>query len=498
MVCVEHGAGSAICALHVCTVFCLLLHAHVCITHAHRDDVTSATTPTIRDDTRSRSGQCCAKLTCLILFADVHKRGHVVRKGRVGMTCFCTRRLRRAQIVSDPLERESESTWGAELGTEYLEELPATTQSLPQRGAAHRPYLRKLFSKYGHEGTLTFEGFEHLLHNLGLGNIVIKDHELHDHLVEGDFRDFHSNHDHLESDGENMHGSDHDAVHYGESSHGHDSQGDHDSHVEHNHGDSHVDHDHSKHSRDSDRYEIIHNQHNHDDLGDEVHDNHDHSSEVGHGVSESHSEETGPGSGQKNEHADHDQHDHELHEHDHDHESDLTSDLGPDNQDRSESHVATASHTRTSSPSPVPQTTPTADSEDLPSSPEPPGSHFSSDGPHEGDHVKSRREREISSTGESDLRNSMQATLEESSPSASGAKSPQTDGSKSYSGRSSDGSHVISNDRSVFADLPTSDAESDSGKSVQDGRNPKRRTGSGREKVVKRSPPEDVQVSDEF
>ena len=47
MVCIEQKAGTAVCALHVCTVLCLLFHVHMQTCHAHRDEkhATSTSAP---------------------------------------------------------------------------------------------------------------------------------------------------------------------------------------------------------------------------------------------------------------------------------------------------------------------------------------------------------------------------------------------------------------------------------------------------------------------
>ena len=58
--------------------------------------------------------------------------------------------------------------------------------------------LHALFSKYGSNGTLTFEAFEHLLHNLGLRNIAL-DHGVDEHRdnYSSQFRVMHEkNHNH--------------------------------------------------------------------------------------------------------------------------------------------------------------------------------------------------------------------------------------------------------------------------------------------------------------
>ena len=57
-------------------------------------------------------------------------------------------------------------------------------------------FMQKLFNKYGEDGLMTFEGFEHLLQSLGIGKVTILDHDIHDHHTNGSFVDFHGNHNH--------------------------------------------------------------------------------------------------------------------------------------------------------------------------------------------------------------------------------------------------------------------------------------------------------------
>ena len=64
----------------------------------------------------------------------------------------------------------------------------------------HHSYLHSIFDKYGDNGLMTFEGFEHLLENLGIGNLQITDHDIHDHYDEDGFRDLHPDHNHTVSD----------------------------------------------------------------------------------------------------------------------------------------------------------------------------------------------------------------------------------------------------------------------------------------------------------
>lgn len=57
-------------------------------------------------------------------------------------------------------------------------------------------FLQKLFDKYGADGLMTFEGFEHLLQSLGIGKIQIEDHDINAHRSNGTFITFHDNHNH--------------------------------------------------------------------------------------------------------------------------------------------------------------------------------------------------------------------------------------------------------------------------------------------------------------
>lgn len=65
-----------------------------------------------------------------------------------------------------------------------------------EEGEESRPYLLRLFEKYGTNGQMTFEGFEHLFESIGLGNVQIGDHDVHDHHTDEGFREFHSDHEH--------------------------------------------------------------------------------------------------------------------------------------------------------------------------------------------------------------------------------------------------------------------------------------------------------------
>lgn len=61
--------------------------------------------------------------------------------------------------------------------------------------------IHTIFHKYGNNGTITFEAFEHLLHSLGLGNIVYIDHNVDKHREgNGAFVAIHSDHEHASHD----------------------------------------------------------------------------------------------------------------------------------------------------------------------------------------------------------------------------------------------------------------------------------------------------------
>uniref|UniRef100_A0A131XZL8 Putative zinc transporter zip10-like protein n=1 Tax=Ixodes ricinus TaxID=34613 RepID=A0A131XZL8_IXORI len=96
----------------------------------------------------------------------------------------------------------------------------------PERYREHEYFLRKIFDKYGHNGVMSFEGFEHLLENLGLAQIVFHDHDLSLHRPEGatGFVNQHPHHDHSEAafggrSGDDGKGHDHEDHH--EDHHGH-------------------------------------------------------------------------------------------------------------------------------------------------------------------------------------------------------------------------------------------------------------------------------------
>ncbi|CAG4944346.1 unnamed protein product [Colias eurytheme] len=57
---------------------------------------------------------------------------------------------------------------------------------------AEQYFIEKIFDKYGYEGVITFEGFEHLLDNLGLGGRVFSSpHDLALHRINGTFKQLH-------------------------------------------------------------------------------------------------------------------------------------------------------------------------------------------------------------------------------------------------------------------------------------------------------------------
>lgn len=105
-------------------------------------------------------------------------------------------------------------------GSNLLESSHSETQLVHNTSSASKMALLALFAKYGRNGSLSFEGFEHLLANLGLGKTAVSDHNVSEHreskgtwsvtLATNDHRhhsDHHEHHDD-ELDGEN-----HDKVH---------------------------------------------------------------------------------------------------------------------------------------------------------------------------------------------------------------------------------------------------------------------------------------------
>lgn len=95
-------------------------------------------------------------------------------------------------------------------------------------------FLNSLMGKYGNGVEMTFEGFEHLLQNIGLGKLLVFDHNISCHRVNGSgFVAFHSGHNHT--------GIIHSDVLNKSCSHIHD-------HAAHSHdGDEHIAHSHDHH-----------------------------------------------------------------------------------------------------------------------------------------------------------------------------------------------------------------------------------------------------------
>ena len=73
-------------------------------------------------------------------------------------------------------------------------------EDLGSTGESNTIFLRELFRKYGHDDVMTFEGFEHLLQNLGIGKIKIEDHDIHDHHLQEGFVELHGDHNHTKSE----------------------------------------------------------------------------------------------------------------------------------------------------------------------------------------------------------------------------------------------------------------------------------------------------------
>ena len=115
---------------------------------------------------------------------------------------------------------------------------------------------------------MTFEGFEHLLENLGIGNLQITDHDIHDHYDEDGFRDLHPDHNHTVSENGSDTHEGHANRHVDDSFH---HNGDHD----HSHGQS-DDHDdgnyessgHQSHSSETSNKESSDNNHGHENEDD--------------------------------------------------------------------------------------------------------------------------------------------------------------------------------------------------------------------------------------
>ena len=102
-------------------------------------------------------------------------------------------------------------------------------------------YVNKLVKKYGADGVIPFEGLEHFMANLGLGNLAIKDHALEDHKTEEGFVDLHSSHDHgSDDDGHIYEHESHEHINHDSDDHDHHEPDDHKHHGsdEHSHQES--------------------------------------------------------------------------------------------------------------------------------------------------------------------------------------------------------------------------------------------------------------------
>jgi len=60
-------------------------------------------------------------------------------------------------------------------------------------------FLHEIFAKYGKNDVMTLDGLEHLLVSLGLGTVMIDDHDVHDHYTDDGFSEFHPDHLHNSS-----------------------------------------------------------------------------------------------------------------------------------------------------------------------------------------------------------------------------------------------------------------------------------------------------------
>ena len=82
------------------------------------------------------------------------------------------------------------------------ESLHSETRPVYNASSTSKAALLSIFAKYGQNGSLSFEGFEHLLESLGLGNIVIPDHNISEHhSVTGSWSvELHPDHQHSAAD----------------------------------------------------------------------------------------------------------------------------------------------------------------------------------------------------------------------------------------------------------------------------------------------------------
>jgi hypothetical protein len=128
--------------------------------------------------------------------------------------------------------------------TDYQSTEPNVRKSDHDAGDKQEMFLKLIFDKYGKDGTISYEGFEHLMVSLGLGNIRIA-HTLDDHWSRGLFKEFHEDHTHALSSGENNedhdHDNDHDHASHEHGSHDHNGH----NHEEHEHGSNNGDYEYS-------------------------------------------------------------------------------------------------------------------------------------------------------------------------------------------------------------------------------------------------------------
>ncbi|XP_060557737.1 zinc transporter ZIP10-like [Ruditapes philippinarum] len=202
-------------------------------------------------------------------------------------------------------------------------------------------FLMKLMTKYGNGREIPFEGFEHMLHNLGLGGIFKFDHEVscHRNNSSSDFLKLHSHHNHSKDTitsidlcghankngytDEHYHQGDHDHTDEHDHTEEHDHTDDHDHIDEHEHIDEHDhtdDHDHTEEHDHTDDHDHI-DEHDHTDDHDSSDKpvytgDHDHRDEEKHGLTGDHMHNQTDD--QKHEHAD---------EQDHNHDDEPTQDL---------------------------------------------------------------------------------------------------------------------------------------------------------------------------
>lgn len=54
----------------------------------------------------------------------------------------------------------------------------------------YNKFIRHIFNKYGTKGVINLEGFEHLLDNIGLGNIELStNHSINEHFQQKDYKE---------------------------------------------------------------------------------------------------------------------------------------------------------------------------------------------------------------------------------------------------------------------------------------------------------------------